>query len=148
MSWVTNSLLSDDSLFHENQPLSGCYNVCCFFLNMEMSFCLDWLTMVCLTPLVLVYDIFVLWTPTFSCYFRATLQLHNSPGNWARELFKPSKDVASLLDCAEKNGKFLISCFLWVMSSVGYGLAFSAKVMGHWTSTTRDNFLTQVFIGN
>jgi len=39
-------------------------------------------------------------------YFHAILQLHNSPGDCAKELFKRSKDVASLLDCKEKNGKF------------------------------------------
>jgi len=33
------------------------------------------------------------------------LQLHNSPGNCAGELCKPSKDVASLLVCIEKSLK-------------------------------------------
>ena len=31
-------------------------------------------------------------------------QLHNSLGDYARELFKPSKDLASLQVCNEKNG--------------------------------------------
>jgi len=31
-----------------------------------------------------------------SHFFTITLQLHNSPGNWARELFKPSKYAVSL----------------------------------------------------
>jgi len=34
--------------------------------------------------------------------FTITLQLCNSPANCARELFKPSKDAASLLVCIEK----------------------------------------------
>jgi len=55
-----------------------------------------------LTPSVPVYEIFVLRNHALSCYFRSTLQLRNSPGHCARKLFKPSKDVASLLDCIEK----------------------------------------------
>jgi len=42
------------------------------------------------------------WAPfwTWVCNF---LQLHNSPANWGRELFKPSTDLASLLVYFEKN---------------------------------------------
>jgi len=48
--------------------------------------------------------------------YRATLQLHNSPADCVRELFKPSKDAASLLDCIEeKIKKFWIVVFLCVM---------------------------------
>jgi len=45
-----------------------------------------------------------------SHYFCATLQLHNSLGNWARELFKPSEDGASLLVWILKNWKVLDFC--------------------------------------
>jgi len=41
------------------------------------------------------------------CSYPANLQLHNLLGNRARELFKCSKDAASLVDCNEKKmGKF------------------------------------------
>jgi len=40
------------------------------------------------------------------------LQLHNSPVDCARNLFKHSKDAASLSDYTEKIGKFFISGFL------------------------------------
>jgi len=49
---------------------------------------------------------------TLSCYFHATLQLHNPPGGWVRKLFKPSKDVVSLLDGIEKNLGVLDFAFL------------------------------------
>jgi len=42
-----------------------------------------------------------------------TLQLHNIPVDCARELFKNSEDVASLLDCNKKIGKLWILGFLW-----------------------------------
>jgi len=50
-----------------------------------------------------------------SLYFHATLQLHNLLVDCARELFKPSKDSASLQVCSE-NKYFRVSFFLWVMS--------------------------------
>ena len=60
-----------------------------------------------LIPSVPVYDIFVLWNHALTHYFRATLRLHNSPGNCVRKLFKSLKDVASLLDWIERNWKVL-----------------------------------------
>jgi len=42
----------------------------------------------------------MIW-PNSSC-FQLTYQLHNSPGDCGRELFKPSKDPASLQVCNEK----------------------------------------------
>jgi len=56
---------------------------------------------VSLTPSGLVYKIFVLQNHALSRYFPAVLQLHNSPGNCARELVKPSKYTASLPDCID-----------------------------------------------
>jgi len=46
-------------------------------------------------------------------FFAITLQLHNSPGDWAKELFKPSRcGDSSGLD-KKKIRKFCISSFLW-----------------------------------
>jgi len=57
------------------------------------------------------------------CYFPTTLQLHNSPGDCARKLFKCSKDVASLKVCIEKNWQVLDFSFFVsdVISGVGLG---------------------------
>ena len=77
-----------------------------------------------LTPLVPVYEMFVLQKPTLSLYFKATLQLHNSPGNWAWELFKPSKEAARLLVCIKK----LESCgFSFFVDDVISGVGLSPK---------------------
>ena len=57
-----------------------------------------------LNTLVLVNEIFILWA-TF-CVF---LHHNNSLANWARELFKPSKDVESF--DFDKIGKFWILFF-------------------------------------
>ena len=43
-----------------------------------------------------------------------SLEFHNSPVKCARELFKPPKDLASLLVCNEK--KILGLFFLWATS--------------------------------
>jgi len=50
-------------------------------------------------------------------------QLHNSPGNCAGELFKPSKDSPSLQVCNEK--KFLVLDFRFIVSD-----AISGVVLG------------------
>jgi len=50
-----------------------------------------------LTRSLLVYECIILWNHALSCYIPATLQLHNSPVNCARELFKPSKESVSIL---------------------------------------------------
>jgi len=71
------------------------------------------------------YDIFVHWQRrwlvfTFkthvSHFITITLQHHNLPADCAREMFKHSKDAASILVSIFLIGKFWISCFLWVMS--------------------------------
>jgi len=49
-----------------------------------------------------------------SHYFRSTLKLHNLPVDSIRELFKPSKDAASLVDY--KGKIFYPLGFMWVMS--------------------------------
>ena len=41
-------------------------------------------------------------------FITITFQYHNSPGDWARELFKPSKYLASLLVWIFFNGNFWI----------------------------------------
>jgi len=53
----------------------------------------------------------------FTCkshIFAPLSQLCNSPVNCSGEVFKPSKDLASLLVCNEK--KFCVLGFSWVMS--------------------------------
>jgi len=52
--------------------------------------------------LLTVYEILILSNHALSHYFRATLQLHNLLVNCAKELFKPLKDLVSLLACNEK----------------------------------------------
>jgi len=47
---------------------------------------------------------FVLQKPMLGLYFCATLQLHNLPGGWPKELFKPSTDAVSLLVYIKKTG--------------------------------------------
>jgi len=57
-----------------------------------------------LTPLLLVYKIFVLQLSRWFCaILLATMQLHNLSGDCPRELFKCSIDAASLLDSNEEN---------------------------------------------
>jgi len=69
-----------------------------------------------LIPLALVYEIFILRNHALNHYFYTTLQLHNSPVDCARQLFKPSKDAASLWACNEKKFDFWVFSFLWVTS--------------------------------
>jgi len=55
-----------------------------------------------LTCLLLLYECILLLNQALSRYFHATLQLHNSLVDCARELFKSSKDSVSLLVCSDK----------------------------------------------
>jgi len=80
-----------------------------------------------LTHSVLMYNIFILRNHALSCFFHATWQLRNSPGDCGRELFK----LKTLKRCGKscrlhsKNWKVWISGFLWVTSYVvinGVGL--------------------------
>jgi len=64
-----------------------------------------------LIPLALVYEIFILRNHALNHYFYTTLQLHNSPVDCARQLFKPSKDAASLWACNEKKFDFWVFSF-------------------------------------
>ena len=84
----------------------------------------------------------------FLCYFPATLQLYNSPGNCARELFKYSKYVASLLKCDEKNSKVLDFKFLTSdISGVGFRL-FWLRLPGPGPQPLDGIFWLQVLMGN
>jgi len=56
------------------------------------------------------------------CTHITTSQLHNPLSDCAREQFKPSKDIASLLDCVEKNWKVLD--FKFFVGNVKSGLGF------------------------
>jgi len=74
-----------------------------------------------LNMLGVAVQVYFTYKSCISSYFRATLQLHNSPVDYAGKLFKPSKDLASLLDDNEK-----IICRFWVfvgdvVSGVGLG---------------------------
>jgi len=62
-----------------------CYKVCKLLYTVTTS---------------LTFTAGMIW-PISSC-FLLSHQLHNSPDECARELFKPSKDSASLRDCNEK----------------------------------------------
>jgi len=82
-----------------------------------------------------------------SHFITMTLQLHNSLGNQARELFKCLKDAATLL--------------AWTLKKLAsFGVFFAGDIIsgvssGHFSSgylalapTTRGNFLSRVSIGN
>jgi len=58
----------------------------------------------------------------FLCYFPATLQLQNLPGDCAREVFKYSKHVANLLGWNKKILESFRFCFFVgdVVSEVGF----------------------------
>jgi len=77
-----------------------------------------------------------------------TSQLHNSPGDGARELFKPSKDAACLLVSFFLNWKVLDFIFCGRCHKWGRFKPFLAQVTWTWAPTATGNFLTQVFIGN
>jgi len=63
-----------------------------------------------------VYKYIVHRNIALSHYFRTTLQLYNLPVNCARELPKPSKDLAGLPVCNDKNLLGLGFRLLWAMS--------------------------------
>jgi len=71
-----------------------------------------------------------------SHYFHATLQFHNFPVDYAREPIglKPSKDLASLPVCNEKNLGFFMSdvisavCFwTFLLISPGFGTNYKKE---------------------
>jgi len=55
------------------------------------------------------------------------LKLYNSPADYARELFKPSKDAASVVNCIGKNWKVLDFRFF-------VGEVISTVDLGHFGS--------------
>jgi len=70
-----------------------------------------------------------------SHYFRATLQLHNSPVDCARKLFKHSKHAANLLLCIKYFESFGFRFFVGdVMSGVEFRL-FWLRLAGPGTQT-------------
>jgi len=82
-----------------------------------------------------------------SCYFHTTLQLHNSPANCARKLFKPSKDAATFLDCIKKLESFRFGFYVGdIISVVGFR-PFWPRLPGPGANCSRE-FFTQVFMGN
>jgi len=77
----------------------------------------------------------------------AGLHHHTSPGDCARELFKPSKDSESLLDLLFKNWEVLDFCSF--VSDVIFGVDLRIFCMpSSGPVRQRPNFLAQVFVGN
>ena len=75
-----------------------------------------------------------------SDFFDVTLHHHNSPTDRARELFKRSKNAASLLVSIYKRiGKFHITFFCGWRHKWGR-FSFFAQVTGPWVPTPRPNF--------
>jgi len=73
--------------------------------------------------------------------FLAILQLYSLPVDCARELFKPWKDVASLLDSIEKIEKFLKFSFFVgdIISGVGFR-PFWLRLCGPWHKLLEEIF--------
>jgi len=59
-----------------------------------------------------------------SCYFCTALQLHDSPADCAKELFKPSNGMVSLLVCILK--KLEVEDFSLFVGDVISGVGFRA----------------------
>jgi len=97
-----------------------------------------------LTCSVLVYDI-RMSKYHIELYFHATLQLHNSPGDCAKELFKPSKDSASPLVCNEKNVSFGFCFFVGdIISGIGFW-PFWLRLPGNWAPTAKRKIFESSF---
>jgi len=77
------------------------------------------------------------------------LQPHNSPVDYVRELFKPSKDSLHLPVCNERN---FSSLGLWVFAGDvvnGVGLGhFFVEVIGPLVPIAPEKYFAQVFIGS
>jgi len=82
--------------------------------------------------------------------FCRTLQSYNSPGDWARELSKPSTDSASLVVKIEKKKRFSISVggFLEVTSQRRDVLEILATFGRPWAPTHWPILLAQSFVEN
>jgi len=102
----------------------------------------------CCSSSLLAYEQILLWNHTLSCTFCTTLHLHNSPVDCAGELFKPSKDTASLLACNEKNYKVWDFGFFVGDIISGVRLGFLVEVIRPWTSTTRGRYFAHIFSRN
>jgi len=83
-----------------------------------------------------------------SYYFHATLQLHNSPVNCVRELFKPSKYVASLLVCNEKKLLVLGSRFFVGNITSGVGFWLFWLILFDPGPNHKREYFAKIFIGN
>jgi len=79
-----------------------------------------------------------------SCNFSATLQLHSSPVDSARELFKPSKDVASLRVFNEKILGFRVCCE-WRHKWCRF-LAILAQVTWPWAQPQEGSILLKFLL--
>jgi len=129
---TVNMLMLVDSLFriykillhHIIHPLNLLLAWCLLKPVLTCHLCIVWVCLVCkrkfcellsgyphfcsLTPSAPVYEIFILRNHALSCHFHATVQLHNSLVDCDRELFKPTKYLASLLLCTVEK---ILFCF-------------------------------------
>ena len=77
------------------------------------------------------------------------LQSYNSPGDWARELCKPSADSESLAVKIEKKMFFVFGGgFLDVTSQRGHALVILATFAWPWAQTYWTTLLAQSFVKN
>ena len=104
-----------------------------------------------LPPLMLVYDLLVLWNHAFACVFElfsCHFATHNLPDDCARPLFKRLKDAASRWVC-NKIIFFVLAfvfCVCDVISEVGFW-RFWLRLPATAPSTRRKQF-AQAIIGN
>ena len=87
------------------------------------------------------YDMFILWNPALSCYFRATFICNsiNLPCNWAREVFKSSR-------CSKSSRLYLkkLECFGFFVGDVISGVGLD-EFISLWAPTVRANFLISFY---
>ena len=74
------------------------------------------------------------------------LQRQNSPADWAREMFKPSTDSASLPVRQKKNFFRFGFGILWVTPQWGHVFACLAKCTWPWLPTQRAIFWLKIFL--
>ena len=78
----------------------------------------------------------------FSC---RALQSYNSPGDWARELFKPPTDSASLVVKIEKKFSYWVWAFLGGTSQAGVFLTYFGHIAWPWGAVPMGHFLDSKF---
>jgi len=87
-------------------------------------------------------------SPAIAKILALGLQRYNSPGNWARKLFKPPTDSASRLVEIEKKFRFGLGLSGGDVTSGGVISVFLAYFTRPWTSIQWANLFAQVFFRN